>query len=255
MKTRSDDLAKDGKVVFECRLGHAFRDAAILDEALTHASYANELGIPRYNERLEFLGDAVLELCVSEILFSARPDFDEGRLTKERSLVVREATLAKWAKALGIPDLLRLGRGLEMQNGRKNASVLADAAEAVIGAVFLDGGYDAAKKVVERRMKDEPTENAEDAAAPNKDAKSLLQERLQAAGGKPPSYILKKRTGPDHASTFEVELCLSDGRTFASGRGNSIKSAEFAAAQNALARLEQGPRSEDNVTKNLKTER
>lgn len=244
MRPRSDDFTGDGKAVFERRLGHTFQNAAILDEALTHASHANEAGIPYYNERLEYLGDAVLELCVSEILFSNHPDFDEGRLTKERSYIVREATLAKWAQTLGIPSLLRLGKGLEMQNGRENASILADAMEAVLGAVFLDGGYMAARKVVGRHMANGAQRDADAAVASNranreaKDAKSRLQERLQAMGGKPPSYVLKRRTGPDHASTFEVELCLSDGRAFAAGLGNSIKSAEFAAAENALAQLE-----------------
>ena len=244
MRPRSNDFAEDGTFAFEQRLGYAFQNAAILDEALTHASHANESGIPYYNERLEYLGDAVLELCVSEILFSRHPDFDEGRLTKERSLVVREGTLVEWAKALGIPPLLRLGKGLEMQNGRQNASVLADAMEAILGAVFLDGGYEAARQIVRRRMTDVARKD-DCATEPNKDAKSRLQEYLQAMGGKPPSYILKKRTGPDHASTFEVELRLSDGRLFASGKGNSIKNAEFAAAENALTRLERTGASDD----------
>ncbi len=249
MRPRSGDCTEDGKAIFERRLGYTFGNAAILIEALTHASHANESDIPYHNERLEYLGDAVLELCVSEILFSNHPDFDEGRLTKERSYIVRETTLAGWARALGLPSLLRLGKGLEMQHGRENPSVLADAIEAVLGAVFLDGGYMAAREVIRRYLSDSAQRDAGVAAASDKadkDAKSRLQERLQAMGGKPPSYILKSRTGPDHASTFEVELRLSDGRPLATGRGNSIKSAEFAAAENALAELER-TRAQDSA--------
>lgn len=216
----------------ERALGYAFRAHATLEEALTHASYANETGLC-HNERLEYLGDAVLELCVSETFFSDHPDFDEGDLTKARSRIVRETSLALWAKALNIAAFLRLGKGLEGQGGRGSPSVLADAVEAVLGAVFLDGGYEAARGVVRRWMRTAVTAEVEE----KKDAKTMLQEFLQAAGGRPPAYRLRGRTGPDHAAVFEVEAVLADGSVLSVGRGNSIKAAEFAAAGEALARL------------------
>lgn len=238
MKRRGDSEGE--KVSLERRLGYIFLGKNLLEEALTHTSFANEYNLPYHNERLEYLGDAVLELCVSEILFTSNPDFSEGRLTKERSFIVREATLARWAESLGIQDAIRLGKGMEMQGGRKNHSILADAMEAVIGAAFVDGDYSAARQIVNRLIKNDTQSPIERHVEPNdeKDAKSRLQEALQALGGKPPSYTLKRRTGPDHASIFEVEAKLADGTIISTGRGNSIKSAEFAAAEAALEELE-----------------
>jgi ribonuclease-3 len=222
---------------FERVLGYVFRDRNLFEEALTHASYANENGCARCNERLEFLGDAVLELCVSERLFSEYSDLDEGGLSKARSRVVREAALASWARVIRLPELLKLGRGLEGQGGRSNPSILADAMEAILGAVFLDGGYEASKRVVVNL----PEPDAEAVLVRNddqdKDAKSLLQEILQARGEKPPIYRLTRRTGPDHASIFEIEATLEDGCVLSAGKGNSIKTAEFSAARMALRSL------------------
>lgn len=215
---------------FDERLGYAFRNPEIFREALTHASYANELGLPVFNERLEYLGDAVLELCVSEMLFISHPNYAEGELTKARALLVCESTLAAWASETRLPELLLLGKGLERQGGRKNPSILADAAEAVFGAVFLDGGYDAARTVVGRFL----AAVRPDSSNQNRDPKSRLQELLQSRGEKPPSYRLALRSGPDHATLFEVELSSSCGRVLASGRGSSIKAAEFDAARAAL---------------------
>ncbi|MDR1581016.1 MAG: ribonuclease III [Synergistaceae bacterium] len=221
----------------ERELGYAFQDRKLFEEARTHASYANENGCV-CNERLEFLGDAVLELCVSEILYSSRGDLDEGGLSKARSRLVRETTLASWARAIKLPEMLRLGRGLECQGGRRNQSIMADAMEAVLGAIFLDGGYEASMDVVTGllyRMEQivSPDLRGSDETGV-KDAKSALQEMLQAEGDKPPVYRLTKRTGPDHAATYEVEASLSDGRVLAIGRGSSIKTAEFAAAKQAF---------------------
>lgn len=218
---------------FEEKLGYFFSDRRIIEEALTHASYAKELGLSSFNERLEYLGDAVLELCVSQILYAAYPDASEGELTKARASTVCESTLAKWALSVDLSPLLRISKGLERQNGRKNPSVLADALEAVFGAIFLDGGYGAAFSAVRRFF---------DAAGPasdeeRKDAKSLLQERLQAMGDKPPLYRLVGRSGPDHATFFKVEAGLSNGTVLAVGKGTSIKSAEFDAAEKALHKL------------------
>ncbi|MDR1915528.1 MAG: ribonuclease III [Synergistaceae bacterium] len=225
---------------FELELGYVFKCRELFEEALTHASYANENGIPRCNERLEFLGDAVLELCVSEMLFSSCPDSDEGVLTTARSLIVREAALASWASLTSLPGLLKLSRGLELQGGRSNPSILADAMEAIFGAVFIDGGYEAARATVARFTGGDEINAANGAGRDSikkKDAKSLLQEVLQALGDKPPIYRLIGRTGPDHAASFEVEAARADGSVLSVGRGNSIKNAEFDAASSALRHL------------------
>ncbi|MDR1472516.1 MAG: ribonuclease III [Synergistaceae bacterium] len=230
---------------FEREIGYAFKCRPLFEEALTHASYANENGMPRSNERLEFLGDAVLELCVSEKLFSSCPEGNEGVLTTARSLIVREAALAFRAASTSLPGLLRLSRGLELQGGRSNPSILADAMEAVFGAVFVDGGYEAARDVVWRFIGDAEAEVASVVGRTgrhDKDAKSLLQEMLQALGDKPPVYRLIGRAGPDHAASFEVEASRADGYVLAVGRGNSIKTAEFAAAASALEYLESASR-------------
>jgi ribonuclease-3 len=237
--TRTDD--------FERSIGYTFRDRDLFGEALTHASYANENGCPRSNERLEFLGDAVLGLCVSERLYAEHVELNEGGLSKARARVVREATLASWAIATRLPDLLMLGRGMEAQGGRRNPSILADAMEAIFGAVFLDGGYEASRDVVANLVKIEDGMSVVRKYDRDKDAKSLLQEVLQARGEKPPVYRLTSRTGPDHAAVFEVEATLEDGHVIGAGRGNSIKTAEFSAARTALlaiVRLKERPISE-----------
>lgn len=232
----SADRRGEDASFFEEKLGYAFHNPEIFREALTHASYANELGLPLFNERLEYLGDAVLELCVSEMLFAAHPDYTEGELTKARSLIVCERTLASWASRVRLYELLLLGKGLERQGGRKNPSILADAVEAVFGAVFLDGGYEAVRAVIARFA---------DSLRPGsggeiRDPKSRLQELLQSRGEKPPQYRLVSRSGPDHATLFEVELASSEGNVLASGVGSSIKAAEFVAAETALLFLECG---------------
>jgi ribonuclease-3 len=222
---------------FEQALGYFFKNRELFDEALTHASYSNENGCPYSNERLEFLGDAVLELCVSERLYSEYPELDEGGLSKARSRVVRETTLASWAAATRLFDLLKLGKGLEGQGGRHNPSILADAMEAVFGAVFLDGGYEASRNVVAKMIELYAGVSLVRTYDYGKDAKSQLQELLQSRGEKPPIYRLTRRTGPDHAAIFEVEVTMSDGSILSEGRGNSIKTAEFSAAQIALSEL------------------
>ena len=220
---------------FERALGYVFSDRELFEEALTHASYANENGYPHSNERLEFLGDAVLELCVSERLYSEYPEMDEGELSKARSCVVREATLVAWALATRLPELMKLGRGLEGQGGRHNPSILADAMEAVFGAVFLDGGYEASRNVVSNLAKLDADISLMKKFDADKDPKSLLQELLQARGEKPPLYRLLRRTGPDHAAVFEVEVTMADGSVLSKGKGNSIKTAEFSAAAAVLS--------------------
>lgn len=230
------ETEKNGIADFEEKLGYVFSDPDILNEALTHASCANESGLSGCNERLEFLGDAVLELCVSEILYREYPVYDEGALTKERSNIVREKSLAEWAERVSLPPLLKLSKGLEIQKGRRNPSILADAMEAVLGGIFMDGGYRAAYKTVKKLINTAGCDKSPPYGE-KKDPKSSLQELMQSSGGKPPIYRLKRRSGPDHASTFEVEVVTDSGRVISSGVGNSIKAAEFAAADRAIESL------------------
>lgn len=220
---------------FETRLGYVFRKRSLLEEALTHSSFTHEQGLPFSNERLEFLGDAVLQLCVSESLFDSLPDRDEGELSQIRSLLVCEKSLVQWALTLGLPSLLRLGKGLEKEGGRQNPSILADAVEALLGAVFIDGGYEAARRVVcrflwERRI---PLEIIK-----VKDPKSSLQEMLQAQGLPPPEYLLKETLNPlRNEAFFKVEVHSTMG-ILGTGLGTSKKEAEFEAARNAIDYLQ-----------------
>ena len=187
---------------FEKKLGYRFADAALLDEALTHSSFANETASASFNERLEFLGDAVLELVSSEKLYGEHEDLDEGRLTRLRSKLVRKESLADWAKFVKLPQLLKLGKSLVKSGATESMS--ADAAEAVFGAVFLDGGYASAKDTVlrflERQEKNISSEEA--------DPKTRLQEFFQAQGKGVPYYSTVERKGPDHALKFKVQLTL-----------------------------------------------
>ncbi len=202
------------------RLGHKFTDPSLLSLALTHPSS----GAREDNQRLEFLGDAVLELCVSDALYALHPDMQEGDLTQTRAALVREESLAKAARALAIGPLLALDHGEAHSGGRDKPSVLADAMEAVLGAVYLDGGLSAAKALCGRMLGDfTPT-----AAQPN--WKSLLQEREQAQGRPAPEYRVASEDGPPHARVFTVEAVLAGGRR-AEGRGPSKKQAEQEAAR------------------------
>ncbi len=203
-------------------------DSPHLETALSHPSWANETRAPADNQRLEFLGDAVLGLCASELLCESFPGADEGALTRMRAELVNGDALAEWARLNDVAPALRLGRGAEATGLRQSPSVLADAVEALIGAVYLDAGLDAARaacrRVVEPRM-------AEAAAA--RDPKSELQELLQARGGEPPTYHEDASGGPAHDRWFEVTV-RHRGRTLASGRGRSKRQAERAAATAAL---------------------
>ena len=213
-------------------ISHSFSQVKLLATALTHSSCANERPCDtEHNERLEFLGDAVLELAVSEELYRMFPDTAEGSLTRMRARLVNEPTLAELARELGIPALLRLGRGEEMQGGRERPALLADALEAVFGAVFRDGGYAAAaacvRAVFAGRWPQEPLR------ARTKDAKSRLQEETQCRFKARPVYTLVSASGPEHEKVYAVELTLPDGRRIAAS-GPSIKKAEHMAAEQAL---------------------
>ena len=216
------------------RLGHRFEDMALLDRALTHASQANESQAQRRrdNEPLEFLGDAVLELAVTDLLHRRDPEGSEGRKSRRRAQLVAAPSLARRAFGLGLPELLRLGRGEEKTGGRAKAALWADAYEAVVAAVYLDGGFAAAQRLVE-------AEFAADLKAPDdssEDAKSLLQELLQGQGRPLPRYTVVSEEGPSHGRRFCVECRLDDGST-TTGEGSSKKAAQQVAAQKALARL------------------
>ena len=221
---------------FERELGYTFRDVRRLLAALTHSSFANEAGDGSiHNERPEFLGDAVLSLCVSNELFFRFPNAREGELTRLRAQLVNASALAALAREIGLDRRLRLGKGEESQGGRSRDTLLGDALEAVLGAVFEDGGFEAALALVRRWFAGSWPEGP--AREMRKDYKTRLQERIQKQCRDRPVYSLESDRGPEHAKVFEVRLVLPDGRDF-TGRGSSVKKAEQAAAQNALHTLD-----------------
>jgi ribonuclease-3 len=213
---------------------------ARLDEALTHPSFGNETRAAD-NQRLEFLGDAVLGLCVSELLATAYPLANEGELTRMRSALVNAEALAKWGRAEAIGGALSLGRGARAGGERDQVNVIADAVEAIVAAVFDARGLDGARKLVHEIVR-EPMRLAEETGA--LDPKSELQERLQAAGGSAPIYKVLDSKGPPHDPTFEVEVMI-DGEPAARGEGRSKRMAEREAAKNALAALYDRDRSRE----------
>ncbi len=206
-----------------------------LEQALTHPSLANERPGLAHNQRLEFLGDAVLGLCASEELYRAFPDADEGLLTRLRSQLVNAEALAAWGRHVGLPSLLRVGRGASGAGLRESTNVLADAVEALIAAAYLEGGLSAAQRVSSAIV-----QYGLAAAGPMgslRDPKSLLQERLQALGQPAPQYQLVEATGPAHERRFRVRVS-SVGGELGEGDGRSKRAAEQAAAAAALEMLE-----------------
>ena len=224
--------------VLEDQLAYVFRDAALVECALTHRSWMNETQSSERtdNERLEFLGDAVLALVSSDLLMKRFPEQTEGELSKARAALVNEAGLARIADTLTLGQWIFLGRGEEQAGGRQKRSLLANAFEALVGAVYLDGGFQSAFQVAARLM--EPL-MADVPAAASKDFKSRLQELAQAKLQMAPSYTVISERGPDHAKTFEVAILIGDkeyGRAF----GRSKKEAQQNAAEQALAIMEAG---------------
>jgi ribonuclease III len=222
----------------EERLDYRFRDLALLDQALTHRSFAHEIagsGVPD-NERLEFLGDAVLDLCISDLLMRHFPEDPEGRLSKKRASCVNERALAELARFFHLGDGLLLGRGEEISGGRTKASLLANAMEAVVAAVYLDGGFERTMAFIRRFFGD--LIHAGSANPLYQDYKTFLQEVCQSRFHAVPKYSVIQERGPDHDKTFEVLLDVSDGIT-TSGIGKSRKEAEQEAAGRALERLGQ----------------
>ena len=218
-------------------LGYNFKDISLLRNALTHSSYIKE-GRESYhknNERLEFLGDAFFDAIVSEELYKRLGHSEEGRLTKLRAQIVCERSLADVAKGFDIGNYMLMGKGEEHTGGRTRVSILADAMEAIIGAVFMDGGYEAAKALVLSAFR-ETIENAI-AGRGFADYKTALQEKLQAVGREHTKicYVLDREEGPDHNKTFYVNLVCND-KILGKGKGGTKKEAEQNAAKQALER-------------------
>ncbi len=222
----------------ELTLGHTFRDPRLLVQALTHSSRIPELTaeeLPEDNERLEFLGDAVLELLVSEELILVFPAWREGELSKSRARLVNSAAISQAAQRLGLGNYLRLGRGEEKTGGREKPALLADAYEAVLAAIYLDAGLDAARRFVHRTLTSSSIA-AEAERLGRADYKSTLQEYLQARGIPAGAYAILEEEGPDHAKTFHVEVRIAGEKT-AAGSGKTKKEAEQSAALAALIQL------------------
>lgn len=215
-----------------------FRRLGLLDEALSHSSFVNELPEQKraHYEKLEFLGDAVLELVISHELFDNYPMYYEGQLTKLRAAVVSKTTLAKVAKKVGIAPYIRLGKGEELGGGRRRNSLLADAMEAVIGAIYLDAGLKSARKFVMRHFSEE-IENL-DHDQHKMDYKSILQEITQSRFQTLPKYTVLNESGPPHERTYEVLLTIED-ESYATGQGRNKKEAQQKAACEALKKLQE----------------
>lgn len=217
----------------EEKLGYTFQNRALLENALTHSSYANENRGKSLssNERLEFLGDSVLGMVTADYLFRTHPDLPEGDLTRTRAALVCEGSLVEVARLLDLGSHLLLGKGEELGGGRERPSIIADAVEAVLAAVYLDGGIGSARKIVTRFILDREAEKTA-----TSDYKTALQELVQRESGQVLEYRLVGSTGPDHAKVFQVEVDLN-GAPIGAGEGRSKKEAEQMAAKAAVERL------------------
>jgi ribonuclease III len=228
----SDPIAR-----LQFEIGYAFEDHALLMEALTHRSYVNECQEPvKDNERFEFLGDAVIDLVVSERLMQLHPDAREGALSRMRASIVSESALAGVAISIHLGEALRLGRGEEMSGGRTKPSLIANAFEALIAAIYLDGGMDEVREVLLVHL-----------AFPNVhvtrgDPKTEIQQRIQAERHITPTYRVVEESGPDHSKEFVVEILVGD-QVLARGSGRTKKEAEQQAAARGLEQLDKTPPS------------
>ncbi len=233
--------------IFEERLGYKFSTRELLERALTHSSAVPELRttgvdeavsalLPRDNERLEFLGDTVLELLTSEHLLVAFPEWSEGQLSKSRARIVNAGSLESAARRLRLGEHLRLGRGEEKTGGREKQTLLADAFEAVVAAVYLDGGLGPAREVLRKVLFEQALEERGERISES-DRKSALQELLQGRGRAPAEYRVAAESGPDHQKVFQIEVWI-DGECMATGEGSTKKEAEQRAARSALGLLE-----------------
>lgn len=213
----------------ESKLGYSFRDRSLLENALTHSSYANENKSPMgSNERLEFLGDSVLGMVTADFLYRRHPHLPEGDLTRLRAALVCEDSLAEVADRLDLGAYLRLGKGESAGGGRERPSIRADAVEAILAAVYLDGGLEEARGLIRRLILDREEEKTV-----HRDYKTALQEIVQREAGKVLAYRLTGESGPDHAKEFTVEVDLN-GKVVGAGAGRSKKEAEQMAAKAAI---------------------
>ena len=217
---------------FQKKIGYQFQQEGLLRQALTHSSYANEHRMKKLsdNERLEFLGDAVLEIVTSDFLYHEHTDVPEGELTRVRASIVCEQTLAFCTRALNLGDYLFLGKGEDQTGGRKRKSILSDAFEAIIGAIYLDGGFANAKEFIHRFV----LNNVEHMQL-FYDSKTILQEVVQGEHEQL-TYVLTDESGPDHNKSFTVRACIGE-RVIGSGTGHTKKAAEQEAAYQALLML------------------
>lgn len=220
------------------RIGYQFQNRNLLRQALTHSTYSNENGMSRLsnNERLEFLGDAVLEVSSSDYLYHAYPELEEGSLSKLRASIVCEPTLAEVARELQLGDFLLLGRGEEKTGGRERDSILSDGVEALIGAIYLDGGFANAKEFVNRFIM-----NDIEHKKLFYDSKTILQEMVQERYQQPLTYLLIKEEGPDHDKSFTVTAMIGQ-QGYGSGTGRSKKAAEQKAAYETILLLKKAER-------------
>ncbi len=219
---------------FEEIIGYEFKNKKFLEIALTHSSYAHENGLTEYNEKIEFLGDAVLELISSEYIYLHHSNLSEGEMTKARAFAVCEEALAEVANRYGFSDFLKVGRCENKINGRYRNSILADSVEAVIGAMYLDSGVDAPRKFITESIEKKLKEYVE---VGNKDYKTQLQELLQVNGDVLIEYKIVKEEGPEHAKKFTAEV-YCDRKLLGSGIGKNKKEAEMAAAKVAIKNIQ-----------------
>ncbi|MDO4519202.1 MAG: ribonuclease III [Eubacteriales bacterium] len=219
----------------ETIIGYQFQNKKILQQAMTHSSYANEKkhGKAGNNERLEFLGDAVLELISSEFLYFKFPGIPEGELTKKRASLVCEPSLAFCAREFGLPEFLLLGKGEDMTGGRNRDSIVSDATEALLGAIYLDGGFASAKEFVLKFIL-----NDIERKSLFYDSKTILQEIVQGEKNKTVQYVLAGENGPDHNKEFSVQVVI-DGEVMGTGVGHTKKAAEQKAAYEAIRKIKQ----------------
>ncbi|MFH1874892.1 MAG: ribonuclease III [Pseudomonadota bacterium] len=222
--------------MFEAKLGYKFKKRTHLKRALTHKSYTNELGLSAddHNERYEYLGDAVLELSISHLLMEHFPNHPEGELSKLRAAIVNESELANMARMIQLGDFMYVGKGEDRTGGRDKPSLLSDAYEAVLGAIYLDRGYDKAYNFVQKHFKE--VIKSTEGKGFKKDYKTRLQEVAQSKFRAVPRYKLVDQKGPDHQKTFVISLYIKDD-LFGTGQGLSKKAAEQDAAKQALERL------------------
>jgi ribonuclease-3 len=241
------ETIRNGNAALEERLDYKFSSRALLERALTHSSAvpelkasgaeeAGSLTLSMDNERLEFLGDAVLQLLASEYLLATFPEWSEGQLSKSRARIVNAGSLEAAARRLRLGEHLRLGRGEEKTGGREKQTLLADAFEAVVAGVYLDAGLGPAREVLRRVLFEQALEERGERIAES-DRKSALQEFLQGRGRPPAEYRLAGESGPDHQKIFTIEVWV-DGQRMARGEGGTKKEAEQQAARSALEQLE-----------------